>query len=98
MSQRRDQPAQPRGGRSFEIRLGDGRTVSLEQQRHGPLTGTCCFCGESLDDSADGNITVSASWLEGGEERSQDWGAHRTCLAERLHESVRDTGPFFGGH
>ena len=60
--------------------------------------GTCCFCGESIDDTVDGSITVSASWLEGGEERSQDWGAHRTCLAERLHERVRGTGPFFHGN
>jgi hypothetical protein len=97
MAQRRDRPAQPRGGRSFEIRLGDGRTVALpEQQRRGPLTGTCCFCGESLDDSAVRSISVSAHWLEGSQERSQDWGAHRTCLAERLHERLRGVGPFFG--
>jgi hypothetical protein len=43
----------------------------------------------------DGELTtVSTRWREGGQERHQQWVAHRACVSERLHPRVR-TGPFF---
>jgi hypothetical protein len=94
MAKRRDRPAQPRGGSPFEIRLGDGRTISLpQQQRRGPVTPeSCCFCGEDVGEDS---VEVTVRWLENGQERAQTWRAHRACLAERLHERVRGSGPFF---
>ena len=41
-------------------------------------------------------IRLSARWTEEGNEQTQSWSAHRRCLAERMHESVSGTGPFFG--
>ena len=60
-------------------------------------SGVCCFCGRAVAGSGDGGaIRLSARWTDGGHEHRQAWGAHRACLAERLHDSVAGTGAFFG--
>jgi hypothetical protein len=95
MAQRRERPAQEHGGKAFDFRLSDGRSISIpvtEPQDRG-AGEVCCFCGEGIEGE---DVSVEARWVEGGEERSQTWRAHRACLAGRMHESVRGSGPFFG--
>jgi hypothetical protein len=72
--------------------------MPVDEVRAAPVDAeVCCFCGEDLGDDADQRIHVSARWTDGGDERTQSWGAHRACFAERIHDSVSGTGPFFEG-
>lgn len=57
----------------------------------------CCFCGRRVEHSDSEYIRLSAQWSDEGNESSQNWGAHRSCLAERMSETVAGTGPFFNG-
>lgn len=61
----------------------------------GAVSDACCFCGQAVEHPDSERITISARWGGVGEERTQDWEAHRKCLAERIHERVKDSGPFF---
>jgi hypothetical protein len=95
MAQRRERPAQQHGGKAFDFRLSDGRTISVPMKGPGPVgADRCCFCGEEVVGGE--QVSVVVRWVESGEERSQGWSAHRSCVAGRLHESVRRSGPFFG--
>ena len=63
----------------------------------GPVTSDiCCFCGQSVEHSDSERIRLSVRWQDGGKERTQSWGAHHECVAERMRERVAGTGPFFG--
>jgi hypothetical protein len=95
MAQRRERPAQQQGGKGFDFRLSDGRTISIPvTETRDPVTGdVCCFCGEGFEEEP---VSIEARWVEADRERSQSWSAHRACLAERMHERVRGTGPLFG--
>jgi hypothetical protein len=63
----------------------------------GPVTSdVCCFCGESLEHANPEYIRIAARWEKDGAERQQSWGAHHGCLLERMHERVKEHGPFFG--
>jgi hypothetical protein len=97
VAQRRERPAQQQGGKAFDFRLSDGRTISVPVEEPGPVAAdSCCFCGEDVEAGAE-TVDVVVRWVaEAGEERSQGWSAHRACLAGRMHESVRGVGPFFG--
>jgi hypothetical protein len=97
VAQRRERPPQQHGGKAFEFRLSDGRTISMPAA--GPsepaAADSCCFCGEDLEAGGE-QVGVVVRWTEASEERSQGWSAHRSCMAARLHESVLGSGPFFG--
>jgi hypothetical protein len=101
VAQRRERPAQQQGGKAFDFRLSDGRTISVPVKEPGPAAGpfaadSCCFCGEDVETGAE-TVEVVVRWVgDAGEEGSQAWSAHRACLAGRVHESVRGVGPFFG--
>jgi len=62
-----------------------------------PVTSDlCCFCG-ALVEGADGERSLlTVLWVQDGEEREQSWSAHRTCVGERMHETVKGAGVFFG--
>jgi hypothetical protein len=97
MAKRQNRPAFERTGGSVDVRLPDGRTVSMPT---GPAAGSavsdnCCFCGRELEHTADDRIRLSAQWLDDDVEHSQSWAVHRACLAERMHERVKGVGPFF---
>ena len=63
----------------------------------GPVTtDICCFCGRAVEPSDGNRIRLSVSWLDESSQRTQSWDAHRDCLAERMHDAVAGTGPFFG--
>jgi hypothetical protein len=95
MAQRRERPAQQHGGKAFDFRLSDGRTISVPMKEPGPVAADgCCFCGADVEAGAD-HVSVVVRWVEDGDERSQSWSAHRACLAGRMHESVRGVGPFW---
>jgi hypothetical protein len=56
---------------------------------------SCLFCGEARDE--EDPVSLVAVWQEGGEQREQFWGAHRTCLIEHMSDSARSAGgPLFG--
>jgi len=99
MAKRRDQPALQTSGQTWQIRLPDGsvKQMPAEASRDAAPAHVCCFCGLDLGDSEPERVLVSARWAEDGEERSQSWGAHHRCLAERMHEAVAGAGPFFAG-
>ena len=72
--------------------------MASETPPRGPLTGgVCCFCGTSVEFSDAASTSLSVRWKEAGEERWQQWWAHRQCLAELMHEQVSGEGPFFEG-
>jgi len=98
MAQRRDRPPVQRSGDTLEVRLGDGRTmsVSVDTLRGLVTADVCCFCGRGVKESEGERIGLSARWEDDGVERTQSWGAHRECLTERLHDAVKGEGPFFG--
>jgi hypothetical protein len=98
VAQRRERPAQQQGGKAFDFRLSDGRTISVPVNEPGPIAADgCCFCGREVVEADADSVEVVVRWVGGaGDERSQGWSAHRTCLAGRMHESVRGVGPFFG--
>jgi hypothetical protein len=99
MAQRRDRPPVQRSGESLNIRLPDGRTMSVPlSTSRGPSTAdVCCFCGRSVEHSDNEYVRIGVRWIaEGGDERQQSWGAHHACLLERMHEGVKGHGPFFG--
>ena len=98
MGVRREKPPAERAGDSIRFRFPDGttRTVPVDELR-GPVgADICCFCGQSVEHSDAQWIQVTAQWSDSGETRAQSWGAHRKCLAERMHERVAGTGLFFG--
>jgi hypothetical protein len=97
MAQRRDRPPVQRSGDSLNVRLGDGRTISVSvDASRGPVTmGVCCFCGQDVTRSGGERISLSARWNDDATERTQSWEAHRACLTERLHDTVKGAGPFF---
>ena len=87
-----------RAGSSIRLRLPDGTVKSMPTELKGPVTADrCCFCGETIGHSDEERISLTAHWTEEGQERARTWSAHRTCLAERMHDSVPDTGDFFTG-
>lgn len=97
MAKRTDRPAVERTGGSIDIRLPDGRTVSMPTAAAAPsMPDTCCFCGREVEQTAEDRIRLSAQWIEDDLDRGQSWAAHRECLAERMHERVMGAGPFFG--
>ncbi len=80
MAQRRERPSLQTSGQTFQVRLPDGRIMGMPSAE----PSVCCFCGRDLGDDAADRVLLSARWQARGEERSQSWGAHRACLAERL--------------
>jgi len=95
VSVRRERPPTGLSGNSIRLRLPDGTVKEMPLDTSpGPPSGLCCFCGQGVEGSA---IRVSAGWTDGGGDHLQSWAAHRTCLAERLHDSVAGAGPFFAG-
>jgi hypothetical protein len=97
MAQRRERPAQQHGGKAFDFRLSDGRTISVPVEGPGPVAADgCCFCGERVGEADGERVSLLVRWVDAGEERSQTWSAHRACLAGRMHESARGSEPFFG--
>jgi hypothetical protein len=97
MAQRREVPPITRSGGTVDVRLPDGRTMSVPLSRTGgPLTGdVCCFCGEAVADEAGERLRIGARWGGDGDDHEQSWEAHRRCLRERMHERVRGQGPLF---
>jgi hypothetical protein len=98
MGVRRERPAVEQAGNSLNVTFPDGTTRSVPvSELRGPVRGElCCFCGESVDHVDPQHIWLTARWKVGGDERNQSWGAHHSCLIERMHSSVTNTGPFFG--
>jgi hypothetical protein len=97
MGLRRERPSVARSGEGITLRLPDGtvKTMNVQDSR-GPVAGElCCFCGEPVEQSSPGRIAVSVRWIDDGEERTQSWSAHGTCLSERMHAAVTGMGPFF---
>ena len=100
MGVRRERPPIERAGSSIRLRLPDGsvREMPVDEMRAAPVDAElCCFCGKVVADEEGERIRVSARWTDRGDERTQSWEAHRACLAERIHDSVSGTGPFFEG-
>jgi hypothetical protein len=87
-----------RSGNSLNIRLPDGRTMSLpvSDSMGSPTSEVCCFCGETVENSSPEHVRLDARWEKDGAEREQSWEAHHGCLLERLHERVKGQGPFVG--
>jgi hypothetical protein len=81
-----------------DLRLRDGTTISVPiTSLRGPVNSDiCCFCGETVDYANSEYVRLAAVWTEDAAEKSQGWGAHHRCLADRMDERVRDVGPFFG--
>ena len=98
MAQRRDRPPVQRSGDSLDVHLGGGRTMSvpLEALRGLMTPEVCCFCGQVVKDPGSEHLSLAARWEGGSGEGTQSWAAHRACLAERIHDTVKGTGPFFG--
>jgi hypothetical protein len=94
MGIRRERPPVERSDNSIKLHFPDGtvKTVPLKDVRASSAARRCCFCGEDLDGE---RIELFARWVDDGQERMQAWGAHPTCLAERMHGSVAGLGPFF---
>jgi hypothetical protein len=97
MGVRRERPAVERSGDSILVRLPDGTTKAMPvDELRGPVTADlCCFCGQSIQ-APEQRIRLSVTWIHAGRERTQSWGAHHRCLAERMHDSLTDSGDFFG--
>jgi hypothetical protein len=98
MAQRRDRPPVDRSGDSLNIRLPDGTMMSMPRpagRRAVAADVVCCFCGEELGGADPERVGVGVEWSDAGGEHEQRWGAHRACVAARLHERVRGVGPFF---
>lgn len=98
MGVRRERPPVERSGEGITLRLPDGtvKTMSVAVSRRPVTSDLCCFCGETVLHSDPGRIRLSVQWVDDGEERTQTWDAHHSCLAERMHDSVNGMGPFFG--
>ena len=97
MAQRRDRPPVQRSGDSINVTLGDGRTMSvpLGSLRRSGAADVCCFCGQGVKHAGADRVSLSVRWQDDATERTQSWEAHRGCLTERLHDTVKGTGPFF---
>lgn len=95
MAKRSDQPAVQRTGSSIDVRLPDGRTISMPTAQVPVAAEICCFCGREVEQTAGDRIRLSALWIEDDVEHDQAWAAHRSCLVERMHERVKGEGPFF---
>jgi|SRR5580693_7019790 hypothetical protein len=94
MAQRRDRPGLDLAGSSLNVTLPDGRTLPIP--RRGDLAGdVCCFCGETVEHADRERVRLSVRWIDGDDEREQSWGAHQSCVLERLNERVKGQGPFF---
>ena len=98
MGVRRERPAAEQTGNSVRFTLPDGTTKAVPVSGlRGPVTaGLCCFCGESVEHADPKHIRLTVRWADAGDERSQSWDAHQSCLTERMHSSARTTGPLFG--
>jgi hypothetical protein len=95
MAQRRVRPAVERSG-GVNIRLPDGTTISMPTRTTtGETSNLCCFCGQGIEHTDPERIRIDVRWEDGGNQREQDWRAHRKWLLERLHEAVIGAGPFF---
>jgi hypothetical protein len=70
-------------------------SVPLEALRRPGTADVCCFCGQVVRHSGADRLSLSVRWKNDATERTQSWGAHRTCLTERMHDTVKGTGPFF---
>ena len=70
--------------------------MPTDSTRGSAMADICCFCGREVEHTADDRIRLSAQWIEKDIDRGQSWAAHRGCLAERMDEGVKGTGPFFG--
>jgi hypothetical protein len=98
MGVRRERPPIELAGGSIRLRLPDGsvKEMPVDEVRIEPVSDDiCCFCGRSVSPDDGERIRVTAQWTDVGDEGTQSWGAHRACLAERIHEAVSGTGPFF---
>jgi hypothetical protein len=98
MADQVDPPRVRRTDDGIEIRRGDGSIQSIPNAdlRKPSTEAICCFCGTSVEYSDIEYTSLSVRWTEDGRERRQQWGAHHRCVAERMHERVSGTGPFFG--
>jgi hypothetical protein len=98
MAQRRERPPVERGGQGLNVRLPDGRTMSVPGSAlRDPVTpDVCCFCGVSVEHSDPQRVRLDARWTSDGTDQHQSWAAHHKCLLERMHEGVMGQGPFFG--
>jgi hypothetical protein len=98
MGIRRERPPVERSADSILVRLPDGtvKTIPSNTPKESVTADACCFCGHGVERSDAQRIRLSVRWMDEGTERTQSWSAHHTCLAERLHERVSGTGPFFG--
>lgn len=98
MGIRRERPPVEQSLNTIKVRFPDGtvKEMPVDDRRARATPGVCCFCGEVIEEADGERIGLSARWLEGGQERTQSWSAHRTCLAERMHGSAAAAGPFFG--
>ncbi len=97
MGVRRERPSEERSANSVTLRFPDGTVKTMPvDDLHGQVTAdVCCFCGQSVEPADPERISLAVSWIDGGQERTQTWGAHHTCLVERMHPSAANTGPFF---
>jgi hypothetical protein len=98
MGVRRERPPIELAGGSIRLRLPDGsvKEMPVDEVRIAPVADDiCCFCGDSVGPGDGERIRVTAVWTDLGDEGTQSWGAHRACLATRIHDSVSGAGPFF---
>jgi hypothetical protein len=97
MGIRRERPSAEVLGNSVQFRFSDGTTKNVPvNDLRGPVTAdVCCFCGQGVEHSDEQRLRLSVRWVEEGRERTQSWAAHHACLAERMHDRVSGTGPFF---
>ena len=96
MAQRQDRPAFDLAGGSLNVTLPDGRTLPIPSRGERVPSGICCFCGEAVEHADPERVGISVRWIDGDDERQQSWLAHQRCLFERMHDSVKSQGPFFG--
>jgi hypothetical protein len=98
MAQRRERPPAQRTNTGIAVRLPDGTTMAVPgSSLRKPVTSDlCCFCGAPVEGAEGERSLLTVLWVQDGEEREQSWSAHRTCVGERMHETVKGAGVFFG--
>jgi hypothetical protein len=97
MGVRRERPPVERSNATIRLRLPDGtvKAMPTDELRTPATADVCCFCGRGAEETDGTMVRLTARWIDDGQDRTQEWGAHRACLAERIHDSVAGTGPFF---
>jgi hypothetical protein len=85
---RRERPPVESSLNTIRLRLPDGtvKTMPVESRSGHPSSDSCCFCGATVEQPEREGVVLSARWIDEGEERTQAWVAHRTCLAERVRD------------